>query len=249
MMNCSIRRKRRNVSSSLGEPSVCKFGTELERVSLKMSNRISMRICAGVVVWLITSVVSAQSRAPILQDLPKTSATPSDLALRVSKWANLLDQQTIEARSLSDEIRAEAMTSIADAYWELSPDKSKELFVAAFDSAFSIEKENTRQIVLNRIISAAAKRDPKLAKTLTQLLLDKDNGAKHAIAAAVDLLNSDTETAEAIALSSASFGPSFDSAWLIFQLQKRNPAAADRVYSAYLNNPNSRTLPKLLWLA
>lgn len=207
------------------------------------------RICARVVVWLIISLIVAQARLPVLQDLPRKSSTQSDVALKVAKWANLLDQQAIDARSLSDETRPEAMTSIADAYWELSPDKAKELFLAAFDSAFSIEKENTRQTALNRLIASAAKRDPKLAKTLTQLLLNKDDGAEHAIAAAVDLLNSDTETAEAIALASVSSGPSFDLAWLIFQLHKRSPAAADRVYSAYLNNPNSRMLPKLLWLA
>ena len=214
-----------------------------------MTYRNSMRICAGVGVWLITSLIVARPYPPVLQDLPKTPTTPSDLVLKVSKWVSLLDQQTIDARSLSDEIRPEAMISIADAYWEFSPDKSKELFVAALDSAFTIEKENTRQIVLNRIISSAAKRDPQFAKTLTRLLLDKDNGPKHAIATAVELANSDTQTAEAIALSSVAFGPSFDSAWLIFQLQKHDSSAADRVYSAYLNSPNSRTLPKLLWLA
>jgi len=208
-----------------------------------------MRICAGIAVWLITSLIVPGIHASVLQDLPKTPATPSDLVLKVSKWTSLLDQQAIDARALPDEIRPEAIISIADAYWELSPDKSKDLFVAALDSAFSIEKENTRQIVLNRIVSSAAKRDPELAKTITRLLLNKDNGPKHAIATAVELLNSDTQIAEAIALSSVAFGPSFDSAWLIFQLQKRDSSVADRVYSAYLNSPNSRTLPKLLWLA
>jgi hypothetical protein len=208
-----------------------------------------MRICAGVVVWLITSLIVANAQAPVREDPSRISATPSDLVIKVSRWTSLLDQQIIDARSLADETRPDAMVSIADAYWEFSPDKSRELFVAALQSAFSIEKENTRQLALNRIISAAAKRDPQLAKTLTRSLLDRDNGPKHAIATAVELLSSDTQTAEAIALSSVAFGPSFDSAWLIFQLQKRDSAAADRVYSAYLNSPNSRTLPKLLWLA
>jgi hypothetical protein len=214
-----------------------------------MTYHTSTRICAAIAVWLITSLIVARPHTPRLQDVPKTPAIPPDLVLKVSKWTSLLDQQTIDARSLPDEIRPEAMISIADAYWELSPDKSKELFVAALDSAFAIEKEHARQIVLNRIVSSAAKRDPELAKTITRLLLDKDNGPKHAIATAVELLSSDTQTAEAIALSSVAFGPSFDSAWLIFQLQKRDSSAADRVYSAYLNSPNSRTLPKLLWLA
>lgn len=214
-----------------------------------MNDRVLARICAVVAVWLIVLVIVAPGRGLVLQDAAKASATTADFNLKIAKWASLLDQQIIDARSLDDEVRPEAITSIADAYWEISPEKSKELFVAALDSAFSIEKETTRQITLNRVISSAAKRDPQLAKTLTQLLLDKENGAKHAITTAVELLKSDTATAEAIALASVSAGPSFDSAWLIFQLQKRDAAAADRVYSAYLNNPNSRTLPKLLWLA
>lgn len=44
-------------------------------------------------------------------------------------------------------------------------------------------------------------------------------------------------------------GSRIDTAWLIFQLQKRDSAAADRVYYACLNNPNSRSLSRLLWLA
>ena len=214
-----------------------------------MTYRTSRRISAGLVVWLINSVIVVVPYASVPQNRANTAATASDSAVKISKWTSLLDQQAIDARVLPDENRAEAMVAIADAYWELSPDKSKSLFVAALDSAFSIEKETTRQSALNRIISAAAKRDPQLAKTLTRSLLEKDSGPKHAIATAVELLNSDTQTAEAIALSSVAFGPSFDSAWLIFQLNKRDSAAADRVYSAYLNTPNSRTLPKLLWLA
>lgn len=214
-----------------------------------MTYRNFMRICAVAVVWLMASLIVAKPQTPVTQDPSKPSPTPSDLVVKVSKWTSLLDQQTIDARSLPDEILPEAMVSVADAYWEISPQKSKELFAAALDSAFSIEKENRRQLALNDIISAAARRDPQLAKTLTRSLLDKDSGPKHAIATAVELLNSDTQTAEAIALSSVAFGPSFDSAWLIFQLHKRDSAAADRVYTAYLNSPNARTLSKLLWLA
>jgi len=219
------------------------------RNSELLNLQISIRRCAAVAVWLMTSVIVAQCGAPVLQDVPKASATSSDLALKVSRWASLLDQQAIDARTLSDEIRPEAITAVADAYWELSPEKSKELFIAALGSALALENESTRQVALNRIFSSATKRDPQLAKTLTRLLIDKDKGAKHAIATAVELLNSDIKTAEAVALSSVSSGPSFDSAWLIFQLQKRDPSAADRVYSAYLNNPTSKPLPKLLWLA
>jgi len=212
-----------------------------------MTYASSLRLGAGVVVWLIAAPLVIKPQAPVPQNSSRAAAA-AESVVKVSRWRSLLDQQAIDARSLPDELRPEAMVAIADAYWELSPDKSKELFVATLDAALSIEKENTRQIALNRIISAAARRDPQLAKTLTQSILDKDNGAKHAIATAVELLNSDTQTAEAIALSSVAFGPSFDSAWLIFQLQKRDSSAGDRVYSAYLNSPNSRTLPKLLWL-
>lgn len=207
----------------------------------------SVRICASVAVWLIAQVI-VQSGAPIAQ-AQDTPETPSGLIVRASKWAALLDQQIIEARSLSEEARAEALASVANAYWELSPDKSKELFVAALESSFAIETESNRQPVLSRIIASAAKRDPQLARRLTQSLIENESGEKHAVSIAVDLLGSDTRTAEAMALSAVSFGVSADIAWLIFQLQARDPAAADRVYAAYLNSPNSKTLPKLLWLA
>jgi len=180
-----------------------------------MTYASSLRLGAGVVVWLIAAPLVIKPQAPVPQNSSRAAAA-AESVVKVSRWRSLLDQQAIDARSLPDELRPEAMVAIADAYWELSPDKSKELFVATLDAALSIEKENTRQIALNRIISAAARRDPQLAKTLTQSILDKDNGAKHAIATAVELLNSDTQTAEAIALSSVAFGPSFDSAWLIF---------------------------------
>ena len=69
------------------------------------------------------------------------------------------------------------------------------------------------------------------------------------IGAAIDLLQTDLKAAESIALASSHLGPSLDSAWLIFELQKQDSAAADRVYLTYLNNVNRGMPNQLLWLA
>ena len=175
---------------------------------------------------------------------------PSGPNPELTKWTDLLDKLVTDARSLSDEnLRPEAMTSVADAYWEASPSKSRELFSASLDLALLLENERSRPAAITRVISTAGKRDLQLAKALTQTLLEKKERNGPALQASIDLLQFDSKTSEAIALASSSLGASADAAWLIFQLQKTDPDAADRVYAAYLNNPNSRRLNRLLWLA
>lgn len=207
------------------------------------------RICVGIAVLLMSVDASAQTGAPIPRDSPTPIALP-DRSAEIFRWTDLLDKLALDARTLPDEtLRSEALYSVADAYWELSQDRSKELFSSALELALSIESEKTRHAAVTSVISAAAKRDPQLAKVLTKLLLDRKNRNDAALKASIDLLDFDTKTSEAIALASSTVGASSDSAWLIFQLQKRDQESADRVYSAYLNNENSRSLSRLLWLA
>jgi hypothetical protein len=99
------------------------------------------------------------------------------------------------------------------------------------------------------VVSAAAKRDAHLAKALINILLESKTRNDAAIKSSLDLLESDIRTSESIAIAASAGGPSSDSAWLIFQMQKRDSAAADRVYLAYLNNEKSSSLDRLLWLA
>jgi hypothetical protein len=72
------------------------------------------------------------------------------------------------------------------------------------------------------------------------------------IAVALDLIESDSGKAAQLAEAVAPAGPSFDAAWFIMQLAKKDPAAAERVYRAYLQGfaaGRSAGLHKLLWLA
>jgi hypothetical protein len=207
------------------------------------------RLFIGLGILLFNGAVVAQMGAPTPTASTKRTA-PSDANTDLTKWTDLLDKLVIDARTLSDEkLRSEAMTSVADAYWEPSPAKSKQLFSSSFDLALLIENERDRHAAITRVIATAGKRDVQLARRLTQILLDRKDRNDPALQASLNLLDSDVKTAEAIALASSSIGASSDVAWLIFQLQKRDAAAADRVYYAYLNSPNSRSLNRLLWLA
>jgi hypothetical protein len=198
---------------------------------------------------MLNGEVVAQTSAPTPPASTKRTA-PSDPNTELAKWTDLLDKLVTEARALSDEThRSEAMTSVADAYWEPSPAKSRELFSSSLDLALLIEIERNRHAAITRVISTAARRDLQLAGVLTKIVLDRKDRNDPALQASIDLLDFDTKTSEAIALASSSLGASSDAAWLIFQLQKRDPGAADRVYYAYLNNANSRSLNRLLWLA
>ena len=207
------------------------------------------RILVGLGIFMLNTAVVAQTSAPTPPTSTRRTA-PSDASTDLAKWTDLLDKLVIEARTLSEEtLRSEAMTSVADAYWEASPAKSKELFSSSLDLALLIENERDRYAAVTRVISTAGKRDLQLSRRLTLILLDKKDRNDPALQASLNLLDFDTKTSEAIALASSSLGASADAAWLIFQLQKRDPAAADRVYTAYLNNANSSSLNRLLWLA
>ena len=188
---------------------------------------------------------------------PRLSAQRADTDLLSSKnalrWRYFLDQLSLEARTLSDEnTRAEALAVVADAYWELAPNDSKKLFFAALDLALSTESiGKSRDSAVHQVITAAARRDNQLARDLIEKVLTKKDkqSNKQLIKTSLDLLKVDKTAAEMVALSSISAGLSLDVAWFIFELHKLDSAAADRVYLAYLNHPNSRSLHQLIWLA
>jgi hypothetical protein len=169
------------------------------------------------------------------------------------RWKYFLDQLALEARTLMDQnTRSEALAAVADAYWELSPTDSTKLFFVALDLALSIEPAGkTHDLAVRRVITAAARRNGQLARDLVKEVLSKKDKTSNAqlTKTSLDLLKVDTAAAETVALSSVSGGISFDVAWFIFELNKQDSAAADRVYLAYLNNPNSGSLYQLLWLA
>jgi hypothetical protein len=206
------------------------------------------RIGLGLAALLLSLNTFAQTPSP--QTSPAPAPDLSDSNQEVFKWTNLLDKLALEARTLSEEeLRSEVVNAVADAYWEASQTRSKELFSSALELALAIETEKPRQLAVSNVISAAARRDAQLARSLVKVLLESKNRSDAAIKSSLDLLDPDLKTSELIAITASSTGASADSAWLIFQMQKRDPAVADRVYLAYLNNENSRSLGRLLYLA
>ena len=165
----------------------------------------------------------------------------------------ILDRLSVDARTLQEQnSRSYAITEVADAYWELDQAKAGELFVSALDSALALDSSNKdRDPAIRSVLASAAKRNAVLTKKLIDRLLDEKDHDLHAqpIGVALDLLQVDRKAAEAVALASANAGLSLDSAWFIFELQKQDPEAADRVYLAHLNNAKRGMLSELLWLA
>lgn len=167
-------------------------------------------------------------------------------------WTSVLNRLVVEAKTLQDETaRPEAVIAVADAFWVLDNKKSRELFSAALDLALAIDTPRARDSSLRRVIIGAGKRDSGLAKELASRLQSKQDSGKRtqSLGAAIDLVEINPKAAEAIALANVRNGPSFDAAELIFALHKEDPAAAARVYSAYLANLNREDPSQVLWLA
>lgn len=204
---------------------------------------------AGMVL-LINATILAQPQPRVRTDPSRQAGAAADSQTETGKWRFLLDQLVIDARTLTEEnLRSAALNAVADAYWELSQPRARELFAASLELALTIEVEKDRQAAVNQVIYSAAKRDRQLGQTLTKKMLERNNANHQPLQAALDLLQTDAEAAEAVAMASTARGASFDSAWFLFQLQKHNPQAADRVYTTLLNNENSRSLRRLLWLS
>ena len=208
---------------------------------------VTMRMLAAAsTVYLTLFNVAAQSPAPPTQ--PISDEVESSQLLH---WREVLDQLSIEARTLQDQnARPDAVIAVADAYWNLDRKIGSGLFRSALDLALAIDSRKDRDSSVRRVIASAARRDIKLARDLMnqlQVKQDSDSSAQ-ASAASIDLLEVDKTAAEAVALADSQRGPSFDAAWLIFELHKQDPVAAARVYAAYLNNVNWAKPSELLWL-
>lgn len=208
-----------------------------------------MRIFCVVLVFLFC-LASVAGQVTADSKMRRSGREQSRELLRLR---GVLDQLALEARTLQDQnSRPDAVIAVADTYWELDQNKAKDLFLTALDLALAIDvSSKDRESTVRRVLASAAKRDPKLTKRLIDRLLaaqDRESRVEP-IGAAIDLLQIDRKAAEAVALASSHFGPSLDSAWLIFELQKQDSVAADRVYLAYLNNLNRGMPNQLLWLA
>ncbi|MDQ3917110.1 MAG: hypothetical protein M3348_01290 [Acidobacteriota bacterium] len=176
-----------------------------------------------------------------------------------ARWQYLLDELASEARGLPwEKGQATMVAVVADAYWDLSRGRSERLFKEAFEAAASHSPagDASRKAALRQIISLAARRDIALAKTFTARLLTaaprEGSERPESLSVALELVEPDAGKAAQLAEAAAPAGPSFDAAWLIMQLARKEPAAAERVYRSYLQAfaaGRGAGLNSLLWLA
>lgn len=203
-------------------------------------------LCAAFILFASLTAVAAQVDS-------RTGRYEDARGAHLFRLGGILDRLSVDARTLQEQnSRPYAMTAVADAYWELDQTKAKDLFVSALDLALAIDSsDKDRDPAVRSVLATAAKLDAVLTKKLIDRLLAEKDRELHTqpIGVALDLLQVDRKAAEAVALSSANAGLSLDSAWFIFELQKQDPVAADRVYVAHLNNVKRGMLNELLWLA
>lgn len=208
-----------------------------------------------VILALIFSTHAQGQAAPEKKPAGKPERPP---AADTARWQYLLEDLAKEARTaLQVEKRPLLMAEVADAYWELDQSRSRELFMSALEVALSAKgdtEEDARS--LRHVIKLAARRDAALARKLTEKVLAADPGQESAttepISAATELLETDTAKAAQLAEANAPAGPSYEASWFLLQLARRDPAAADRVYAAYLNRSATAAgfgFERLLWLA
>lgn len=221
------------------------------------TERVTSHVPMSVVMLTLCLLLHAPAQC---QDAPHSEPrrkTESALAPDVARWQYLLDDLAREARTLmQEEKRPLLLAEVADAYWDLDTVKSRELFTSAFEAAFSLKsdaKEASR--ALRRVMTLAAKRDAALARGMSEKIQESGSEGRWAsaesVSAALELLETDPAAASQLAEAGAPAGPSMDAAWFIMQLGRRDPAAADRVYGAYLSRfapAKGFGLERLLWL-
>lgn len=224
-------------------------------MSGQQSHRCIASLASLATLVLIFSAHARGQAAPEQKPARKPERTP---AADTARWQYMLEDLAKEARTaLQVEKRPLIMAEVADAYWELEQSRSRELFMSALEVSLSAKDgaEEDGQS-LRHVIRLAARRDAALARKLTEKVLASDPGQESAttepISAATELLETDAAKAAQLAEANAPAGPSYEAAWFLLQLARRDPAAADRVYAAYLNRSATGAgfgFERLLWLA
>jgi hypothetical protein len=209
-------------------------------------------------VLLITIVLLLFAPAECQVTADNKSKKKYESRLVEARWQYMLDDLAREAHSVpQEEKRPLLMAEVADAYWDIDQTRARALFTAALEAALSLKVgTDDASRALRQVIKMAVKRDATLARKLSEKVIemttDKDWAAAESLSIATDLLESDPARAAQLVHAQAPAGPSLNTAWFILQLSRRDPAAADKVYSAYLSRFAPGTgfgLDRLLWLA
>lgn len=210
-------------------------------------------LLAAVIISLCTPALCQVAPGGKPRQKAQTAPAPD-----VARWQYMLDDLAREARTLKrEETVPPLLAEVADAYWELDPARSRELFTSALEASLSLKPDaKEASSAVRQIITLATKRDAALARKLSEKIAELGSKGRWATAAsmsvAADMLETDAAAAAQLAEAHAPAGPTMDSAWLILQMGERDAAAADRVYGAYLSRFAPETgfgLERLLWLA
>lgn len=201
--------------------------------------RILRRIVAlgfGTSLFLVCSAVSLP-QVPTEKNESETKQAGE--SPDITRWKIALGSLAQESRTVfPEERRAYAMVEVADAYWEVDRDQSRQMYVAALDAALSLTRQDKKyRSLVTYVLSAATRRDASLAKELNKRLLDEDGGTENISAeTALDLLEENPAAAAQLAEAFAPNGlQDGTAAFLIFSLARKDIRLADRVYGVYLN--------------
>jgi hypothetical protein len=218
----------------------------------------------GAVLMVPSSWLGAQEQAPRQQPagrgLPKSDPVSSEIQ---NRWRPFVDRLIEEASSLSGHAdRIYGLAELADVYWLIDKDKSRELFEGSLKVALRPKAESKEtstkagagdkpangggtadvQRATSYLISLAARRDGSLAKRLAQLLTEErvksgDIWSKESLSDALELLKTGFDPLQVAVIAEAGAparisGDAF--AWLVMQLAQRDTIAADGLYENYL---------------
>ena len=158
-----------------------------------------------------------------------------------SRWKPTLDLLFQEAKTLRPlEKSPNAMAEVADAYWDIDVQTAKDMFSEANDIALTLEKKKDRGKSFRYILNLSSRRDSGFAKNLVEKTENsgklKGESEDASLQTANDLVDEDiiksSEFAEKLAPAGLKYGSAM---FLIFQIAKKNPELANRVYQTYLN--------------
>ncbi len=183
---------------------------------------------------------------------------PSDQSTtEINLWRSMLGDLAAECPSLTPEKnRPLALAEVADVYWLIDKEMSKDHFVSALDSALELKRED-RNRAIRFILSLAARRDADLSRKLIDKLNERtekqSDDADVPFKVALDLAESSPKDAARFAENLTGFEQDKNGvAWLLFQIARGDVDAADRFCGFYLNklasNPNA-LIGDLLWFA
>src|SRR6186997_1737590 len=130
------------------------------------------RIYRSIIGLTFTLVLVSASPALAQRTTDKKISQENPAVLR---WKILLSSLAQEARTaFPEDRRPYAIVEVANAYWEVDREASRQLYFSALDAALTLSTQDKKyRELLNYVLSAATRRDAGLAKELNKRLVDK----------------------------------------------------------------------------